>query len=100
MIKEFMDFLKKYGVIGMAIGVIIGGKLNEFVGSLVNDLLMPAIFNPAMKAAGVTEIAQLKTEGGVLYGKVIGAGINFTIVAFLIFLFAKAVLKEQVVEKK
>ncbi len=28
MLKEFMAFLKQYGVIGLAIAVIIGGKLN------------------------------------------------------------------------
>lgn len=100
MIGEFTGFLKKYQVIGMAIGVIIGGKLNEFIGSLVNDLLLPALFNPLMKAAKVENIAELRTEGGVLYGKVIGAGINFLIVALIVFLFAKMILREDSVEKK
>ena len=44
MFKEFIGFLKQYGVIGLAIAVIIGGKLNEFVTSVVQDLLMPLIF--------------------------------------------------------
>ena len=43
MLKEFGEFLKAYGVIGLAIAVIIGGKLNDLVGSLVNDLLMPLV---------------------------------------------------------
>jgi large conductance mechanosensitive channel len=38
MIKDFIGFLKEYGVIGLAIAVIIGGKLNDFVTSLVNEL--------------------------------------------------------------
>jgi len=100
MIKEFMEFLKKYGVVGLAIAVIIGGKLNDFVGSLVNDVLMPAIFNPAMKAAGVDDIAKLKTDGGILYGKLLGSGLNFLVVAVLVFIFSKVVLKEATVEKK
>lgn len=48
MFKEFMDFLKNYGVIGLAIAVVIGGKANELVSSLVNDLLMPLIFKSAL----------------------------------------------------
>ncbi len=99
MIKEFMDFLKAYGVIGLAIAVIIGGKLNELIGSLVNDLLMPAIFQPLLKTAGVEEIAKLQVNG-IFYGKVVGAGINFLIVALVVFLFVKIVLKEKVVTKK
>ena len=34
------------------------------------------------------------------HGKVLGAAINFIIVAFVIFLFAKHILKEEKVEKK
>jgi len=99
MLKEFMTFLKNYGVIGLAIAVIIGGKLNELVGSVVNDLLMPLVFQPFLKAAQVDDIRKLSYEG-ILYGKVIGSLIDFLIVAFLIFLFAKMVLKEETVAKK
>jgi len=45
MIKEFVTFLKQYGVIGLAIAVIIGGKLNLFITTVVNDLLTPPFFN-------------------------------------------------------
>ncbi|ABS61109.1 MscL family protein [Fervidobacterium nodosum] len=48
--KEFSDFLKQYNVIGLAVAIIIGGKLNQFVTSFVNDLLMPAIFQPVLSS--------------------------------------------------
>ncbi len=99
MIREFMAFLKQYGVIGLAIAVIIGGKLNLLVTSLVNDLLTPLIFQPALRAAGVENIYQL-AYNGIMYGKVVGALIDFIIVAFIVFLFAKKVMKEEVVTKK
>lgn len=99
MIKEFMDFLKQYGVIGLAIAVILGGKLNEFVSSMVNDLLMPLIFKPALQAAQVNDIRAL-SYNGILYGKVLGAAVDFTIVAFCVFLFAKFVLREEKVAKR
>ncbi|MBU6153736.1 MAG: MscL family protein [Bdellovibrionales bacterium] len=99
MVKEFVGFLKQYGVIGLAIAVIIGGKLNEFISSLVNDLLMPLVFKPALQAAQVDDIRKL-SYGGILYGKVIGSAIDFVIVAFVVFMFAKFVLREQAVTKK
>ena len=37
---------------------------------------------------------------GILYGKVIGAGIDFLVVALLVFLVAKMILKEDKVAKK
>lgn len=99
MLKEFIAFLKNYGVIGLAIAVIIGGKLNELVSSLVNDLLVPLIFQPALKAAHVEDIRQLNYHG-IYYGKVVGSAIDFVVVAFLVFLMAKLVLRESVVSKK
>ncbi len=43
MLKEFMELLKQYGVIGLAIAVIIGGKLNALVGATVDGILMPIV---------------------------------------------------------
>lgn len=99
MTKEFIGFLKNYGVIGLAIAVIIGGKLNDFVTSLVNDLLLPLVFQPALRAANIDDIRKLN-YGGIFYGKVIGTGIDFLVVALFVFFIAKFLLKEEVVSKK
>jgi large conductance mechanosensitive channel len=98
-VKQFAAFLKEYGVVGLAIAVILGGKLNELVTAVVNDLVMPLLLRPALQAAQVDDIRKL-SAGGVLYGKVIGAGLDFLIVALLVFLFAKLILKEETVTKK
>jgi len=99
MLREFVDFLKEYGVVGLAIAVIIGGKLNDFVGSVVNDLVVPLLLQPALKAANVDDIRKL-SAGGILYGRVLGAALEFLVVALLVFVFAKLVLKEETVAKK
>ena len=99
MAREFIDFLKNYGVIGMAIAVIIGGKLNEFVSSLVNDLVMPLVLKPALEAANVNNIKEL-SYNGILYGKVLGTALDFVIIAFVVFMFAKFILREEKVAKK
>lgn len=99
MLKEFFSFLRNYGVIGLAIAVIIGGKLNLLVTSLVNDLVTPLILQPALNAAGVSRLSQL-SYNGILYGKVISALIDFLVVALIVFLFAKKVMKEEMVAKK
>jgi large conductance mechanosensitive channel len=99
MIKEFVDFLKAYGVIGLAIAVIIGGKLNELISSLVNDLMMPLLFKPLLVAANVDDIRKLSYEG-IFYGKVIGSSLDFLIVAGVVFAISKVILREQKVSKK
>jgi len=99
MFQEFLAFLKQYGVIGLAIAVIIGGKLNLLITSLVNDLLSPLIFLPVLKAAGVEKITDLSFHG-ILYGKVVSYLIDFFIVALIVFIFAKKIMREEFVTKK
>ena len=101
MLKEFVAFLKQYGVIGLAIAVILGGKLNELVSTMVSGLLMPVVGRITAVAGGdwrdwKPEVIGIKFE----MGKVLGSGIDFVIVAFLVFWIAKKILREEVVTKK
>ena len=99
MYKEFFEFLKKYGVIGLAIAVIIGGKANALVTALVDGILMPIVtfFLPG----GNWRTASLDIgKVHLVLGPVFGAGIDFLIVAWLVFAFSKWVLKEEAVAKK
>ncbi|WP_136666640.1 large conductance mechanosensitive channel protein MscL [Flavobacterium sp. H122] len=90
-ISEFKDFISKGNVMDLAVGVIIGGAFSAIVTSLVGDVITPAILNPALKAAQVEDLASLKTDGGILYGKFLAAVISFLVIAFVIFLLVKAV---------
>ena len=92
---EFMKFLKEYGVIGLAIAVIIGGKAGELVKAIVDGLLMP-IVGLVLPEGGW----QTWTLGPLQIGMVLGALINFVIVAWLVFWFSKKVLRESEVTKK
>lgn len=98
-LKEFAAFLKQYNVIGLAVAIIIGGKLNQFVTSLVNDLLMPLVFQPALRAAKVESIEQLQYKA-IYWGKVVSAGIDFLIVALIVFFLIKAMTKMAELPKK
>jgi large conductance mechanosensitive channel len=97
-VSGFLKFLREYNVIGLAIAVIIGGKLNDFINTLVQDLFMPLLFRPALEAAQVNSIRELSYKG-VLYGKVLGGGIDFLIVALVVYCIAKWVLRHPEVKK-
>ena len=92
---EFMKFLKEYGVIGLAIGVIIGSKAGDLVKSIVDGLLMP-IIGLVLPSGDWQKLV----VGPFQVGIVLASLINFIIVAFLVFLFAKKVLQEETVAKK
>ena len=91
MVSEFKEFIAKGNAMDLAVGVIIGAAFGAIVNSLVADVITPALLNPALKAAQVENLAELKTEGGILYGKFLSAVISFLIIAFVIFIMVKAI---------
>ena len=93
MLSEFKDFIAKGNVMDLAVGVIIGSAFSAIVTSLVADVITPALLNPALKAAQVEDLAGLKTDGGILYGKFLAAVISFLVIAFVIFLLVKSLNK-------
>src|SRR5437762_13235856 len=90
LMKEFKDFALRGNIVDLAIGIVIGAAFGKIVSSLVNDIITPAILNPALKAAHLTELSALVIPGtAIKYGNFISEIITFTIVAFILFLFVR-----------
>lgn len=94
----FMKFIKEQNIIGAAVGIIMWLKVGEVVKSLVEDIIMPAIFQPVLRAANIEKIVDL-SYAGIFYGKFISTVIDFLVVAavvyFIINNFQKKFNKEE-----
>jgi large conductance mechanosensitive channel len=90
--EDFMEFLNKYGVIGLAIAFIIGGAAGRLITALVADLLMPVI---AVLIPGGEWRTATFVVGPVqfLLGDFLGAMIDFIIIALVVFLLSKQLAK-------
>jgi large conductance mechanosensitive channel len=99
LMSEFREFLEEYKVVGLAIAFIIGAAATVLIKSLVDNIIMPIItfFIPG----GEWQTASV-TIGSIVitWGKFLADVIYFVIVAFVVFLIAKKLLKEEKVEKK
>lgn len=95
MAAEFRQFVQRGNVVDMAVGVIIGGAFGKIVNSVVGDMLMP----PIGYATGGVDFSNLKLMIGgtpeapvtINYGMFIQTIIDFTIIAFCVFLLVKVV---------
>ncbi|HNV93566.1 MAG: large-conductance mechanosensitive channel [Euryarchaeota archaeon ADurb.Bin023] len=97
--QEFMEFLKEYKVIGVAVAFIMAAASTSLVNSLVNDIIMP-IITPFIPGGGWQE-ATLSIGPIVLrWGSFLAQIINFIILALVVFIIAKKLLKEEKVTKK
>lgn len=91
-VSEFKSFAMRGNVTDLAVGVVIGGAFNKIVSSLVDDILTPAILTPALKAANLTNLAELTIPGtAIKYGNFISNIISFVIVAFALFMIIKGI---------
>ena len=98
-LKEFKEFLNEYKVIPLAIAFIMAVALTALVQSFVNNFVMP-IVTPFIPG-GAWQTAVLKLGPIVIsWGALLGAIINFLIIALVVFLIAKHLLKEEKVTKK
>ena len=95
-IKEFKDFAVKGNVVDMAVGIIIGAAFGKIVSSFVGDVIMPPI-GVLLGGVDFSNLAiTLKQAAGEVpavvigYGKFIQTVIDFTIIAFAIFIAVKA----------
>lgn len=101
--SEFKEFALRGNVIDLAIGVVIGGAFGKIVTSLVNDLIMPGVSyiigtSSFKTLSAVLRPAVLDGDGKetvpallLNYGAFIQTIIDFTIIAFVIFLAVKAI---------
>ena len=96
MLKEFKEFAVKGNVVDMAVGIIIGAAFGKIISSVVSDVIMPPI-GLAIGGVDFSKLAvTLKQASGdtaavvISYGKFIQTVVDFTIVAFAIFMLIKA----------
>ena len=96
LMKEFKEFAMRGNVVDLAVGVVIGGAFGKITTSLVNDVIMP----PIGMVLGKVDFKDLKLvivpatetvkEVAISYGAFINTLIDFTIVAFALFIVIKA----------
>jgi large conductance mechanosensitive channel len=102
--QEFFDFLKTFGIIGLAIAFVIGQAASRLVTALVNDIIDPIIgfFLPAGSldtlTFKITNLSGSTTE--FKYGDLISNIIDFLIIALIVFLAYKQLSKYKLVEDK
>ena len=99
LLTEFKKFLQEYKVVGLAIAFITGVAATSLIQSLVNNIIMPMITPFIPNGAWQTATFSL---GPIVigWGAFLGTLINFIIVALVVFIIAKKILKEEKVAKK
>jgi large conductance mechanosensitive channel len=105
--NEFRAFLLKTNAFALAVGVIIGAATGKVVSAIVADLLMPVI-SLAIPSGSWREAQFVLTQttgpdgkpvvNAIRYGDVLGNVVDFVIIAFVVFMLTKALIREKAPE--
>jgi len=105
-IMGFVDFIRTQGVIGLAVGLILGGAVGTTVKSLVDNVIMPPIglllgSTEGLKGLSV-KIGESASGAPVIlgYGVFLNDLINFIIIAFVVYFLVKLLKVENLDKKK
>jgi large conductance mechanosensitive channel len=100
--KNFFEFIRERGVIGLAVGLAIGTQLTDFVKNIVSSLINPFIVL-VFGADGLTkwtwhvQIGDRSADFGI--GTLLDALIRFTAVAFAVYIAVKVIGLEKLDKK-
>ena len=103
-IEEFKAFAVKGNAVDMAVGVIIGGAFGKIVSSIVDDLIMPPIgwliggvnfsdLKVVLPKLVVEGVEVTTAPATINYGNFIQTLLDFTIIAFCVFMLVKGINK-------
>jgi large conductance mechanosensitive channel len=100
LLQEFKTFAMRGNVIDLAVGVVIGTAFGKIVSGLVDKVVMPVLgiltggidFSD-MKYVLKPEIAGVQPEVAIGYGAFLQTIIDFTIIAFAIFMMVRLLNK-------
>lgn len=105
-LNEFKAFAVRGNVVDMAVGIIIGAAFGKIIDSLVKDVVMPPIgrllggvdfrqlyVNLGDKTFETLEAAEKAGAPLIKYGAFINTLVDFTIIAFVIFIMVRMINK-------
>lgn len=98
--RGFINFIREQGVVGLAVGFILGGAVSKVVSAVITDIVNP-LLGLMLGAAGEIKNAYLKIgPAKILYGDLLSVVIDFLVVALVVYFGVKIIGLDKLDKKK
>lgn len=85
MLKDFLDFIRKQGVAGLAVGFILGGAVSKLVSAVVTDIINP-LLGIILSRTGELKYAYWSIgPAKVMWGNFLSVLIDFLVIALVVY---------------
>lgn len=98
--KKFLDFIREQGVVGLAVGFIMGGSVSKLVTSLVNDIINPVLGIVLGLAGNMSEKTFRIAGAEVYWGRFINSMIDFAVIAIVVYVGVKVLGLDKLDKKR
>ncbi|MDD2482772.1 MAG: MscL family protein [Candidatus Shapirobacteria bacterium] len=98
-IKGFIEFIRSQGVVGLAVGFIMGGSITKFITSFVTDIINPLVGILISRAGDLKSNYIPIGSAKIMWGNFVSSFIDFIIIALVVY-FGVKVLKLDKLDKK
>lgn len=98
--KGFLEFIRSQGVVGLAVGFILGGAVSELVKSLVGDIINPVLSVVLGSAQSLKGAALTIGTISIAWGSFISVLINFIVIAAVVYFGVKWLRLDEKMNKK
>ncbi|MDD5696428.1 MAG: MscL family protein [Candidatus Pacebacteria bacterium] len=98
--KGFIDFIREQGVVGLAVGFILGGAVSKVVSALVTDIINPILGILLGSAGGLKQASIGIGSAKILYGDLISVIVDFIVIALVVYYGVKAIGLDKLDKKK
>ena len=87
----FMDFIRKQGVVGLAVGFILGAAVTKVVSSAVTDIVNP-VLGLLLGSVDGLKATFFEIDGAkIMYGNFLANVLDFTVVAAVVYFGIKLI---------
>ena len=87
--KGFIGFIREQGVMGLAVGFILGGAVSNLVSSLVTDIINPILGIILGTTGNLSKASLAFGPAKIMWGNFLSTTIDFLIVALVVYLGVK-----------
>ena len=98
--KGFLDFIRERGVVGLAVGFILGGAVSKVVAALVTDIINPVIGVVLGAAKGLDRAILKIGSAEILWGNFAAVLIDFLVIALVVYFGVKGLGLDKLDKKK
>lgn len=97
--KGFIDFVREQGVVGLAVGFILGGAVSKTVASLVDNIINPLV-GLALGKVSLVDKAIFIGETSIKYGAFITTIVDLVVICAVVYFGVRWIGLEKLDKKK